>query len=353
MPSIVKNEASAVYVNSSFQATALLGYSKVMNHLRHQINRVAATDVSVFLLGESGTGKELVAAEIHAKSLRKNKLFLPINCGAISPQLIESELFGHEKGSFTGADRLHRGYFERANEGTLFLDEIIEMPVSLQAKFLRVLETGRYTRVGGDHELQSDVRIIAATNQNPSHAIKEGYFRLDFYHRLNTFPIQIAALRERGEDIELLVRHFLNEFNHLHGTKKTLSSKMMPELRRCLWPGNVRELRNFIQRACILADEVVDFSVPVSVTDLSTTDSKHLAIRVGITLAEVDRQLILATLSYCNGAKKRTAHLLGISLKTLYNRLEEYGDTQPLHVIAEVNTLQKRGTHFMIGDKYV
>ncbi|MFZ4692851.1 MAG: helix-turn-helix domain-containing protein, partial [Burkholderiaceae bacterium] len=161
------------------------------------------------------------------------------------------------------------------------------------------------------------------------------------------------ALRERGEDIELLVRHFLNEFNHLHGTKKTLSSKMMPELRRCLWPGNVRELRNFIQRACILADEVVDFSVPVSVTDLSTTDSKHLAIRVGITLAEVDRQLILATLSYCNGAKKRTAHLLGISLKTLYNRLEEYSDTQPLHVIAEVNTLQKRGTHFMIGDKYV
>lgn len=353
MSSIARKETAAVYVNSTFQATALLGYSKAMNHLRHQINRVAATDVSVFLLGESGTGKELVAAEIHAKSLRKNKLFLPINCGAISPQLIESELFGHEKGSFTGADRLHRGYFERANEGTLFLDEIIEMPISLQAKLLRVLETGKFTRVGGDHELQSDVRIIAATNQNPSNAIKEGYFRLDFYHRLNTFPIQIAPLRERGEDIELLTRHFVNEFNHLHGTKKSLSTTMLPELRRCLWPGNVRELRNFIQRACILADEVIDLPAPASVTDLSTTDSKHLAIQVGITLAQVDRQLILATLSFCNGAKKRTAHLLGISLKTLYNRLEEYSDSQPVNLIAEPCAQQRRDTYFMIGEKHV
>lgn len=353
MPSIVKNEASTVYVNSSFQATALLGYSKAMNHLRHQINRVASTDVSVFLLGESGTGKELVAAEIHAKSFRKNKLFLPINCGAISPQLIESELFGHEKGSFTGADRLHRGYFERANEGTLFLDEIIEMPVSLQAKFLRVLETGKFTRVGGDHELHSDVRIIAATNQNPSHAIAQGFFRLDFYHRLNTFPIHIAALHERGEDIELLARHFLNEFNHVHGTRKILSTKMMPELRRYLWPGNVRELRNFIQRACILADEVVDLPAPVSETDLSPAESRHLAIRVGITLAEVDRQLILATLTFCSGAKKRAAHLLGISLKTLYNRLEEYSNTQPSQVISEAYTLQRRDYPFIIGEKHV
>ena len=351
MPSVIKNREPIVYVNPAIQTTALLGYSKAMNHLRHQINRVATTDVSVFLLGESGTGKELVAAEIHAKSLRKNKLFLPINCGAISPQLIESELFGHEKGSFTGADRLHRGYFERAHEGTLFLDEIIEMPVALQAKFLRVLETGKFTRVGGDNEIQSDVRIIAATNQNPSHAIAEGYFRLDFYHRLNTFPIRIAALRERGEDIELLARHFLNEFNQVHGTQKILSKKMMPELRRCLWPGNVRELRNFIQRACILADEIVDLPAPVGVADASTTDSRHLAIRVGITLAEVDRQLILATLSVCSGAKKRAAHLLGISLKTLYNRLEEYSDNQQSHVIAEACTLPRRYVPFIIGEK--
>ena len=351
MPSVIKNREPIVYVNPAIQTTALLGYSKAMNHLRHQINRVATTDVSVFLLGESGTGKELVAAEIHAKSLRKNKLFLPINCGAISPQLIESELFGHEKGSFTGADRMHRGYFERANEGTLFLDEIIEMPVALQAKFLRVLETGKFTRVGGDNEIQSDVRIIAATNQNPSHAIAEGYFRLDFYHRLNTFPIRIAALRERGEDIELLARHFLNEFNQVHGTQKILSKKMMPELRRCLWPGNVRELRNFIQRACILADEIVDLPAPVGVADASTTDSRHLAIRVGITLAEVDRQIILATLSVCSGAKKRAAHLLGISLKTLYNRLEEYSDNQQSHVIAEACTLPWRYVPFIIGEK--
>jgi two-component system, NtrC family, response regulator AtoC len=353
MPSAIKKEALNNYINSPYQATALLGYSKAMNHLRHQINRVATTDVSVFLLGESGTGKELVAAEIHSKSLRKDKLFLPINCGAISPQLIESELFGHEKGSFTGADRLHRGYFERANEGTLFLDEIIEMPVALQAKFLRVLETGKFTRVGGDNEIQSDVRIIAATNQNPSHAITEGYFRLDFYHRLNTFPIQIAALRERGEDVELLARHFLNEFNHLHGTKKILSTKIIPELRRCLWPGNVRELKNYIQRAYILADEVIDFPPSVGVADAYTTDSRHLAIRVGITLAEVDRQLIMATLSLCSGAKKRAAHLLGISLKTLYNRLEEYSDTQPSQVIADAHILQRRDVPFTIGEKHV
>jgi DNA-binding NtrC family response regulator len=353
MPSVIKNREQKVYVNPPFKTTALLGYSKAMNHLRHQINRVATTDVSVFLLGESGTGKELVAAEIHAKSLRNNKLFLPINCGAISPQLIESELFGHEKGSFTGADRLHRGYFERANEGTLFLDEVIEMPVSLQAKFLRVLETGKFIRVGGDNEIQSDVRIIAATNQNPSHAIAEGYFRLDFYHRLNTFPIRIAALRERGEDIELLARHFLNEFNHLNGTRKIISAKMMPQLRQCLWPGNVRELRNFIQRACILADEIVDLPAPVGVADASTTGSRHLAIRVGITLAEVDRQLIMATLSFCGGAKKRAAHLLGISLKTLYNRMEEYSEIQPSPITSEINALPRRYAPFITGEKHV
>jgi DNA-binding NtrC family response regulator len=337
----------------SVRATALVFDDPVSKRLLDQIERIAPSDATVLIMGETGTGKELVARHIHALSKRSQKTFGALNCAALSENLIESELFGHEKGSFTGADRLHRGYFERANEGTLFLDEIIEMPISLQAKFLRVLETGKYTRVGGDRELQSDVRIIAATNQNPSDAINEGYFRLDLYHRLNTFPIQIAALRERGEDIELLARHFLNEFNHLHGTKKTLSTKMMPELRRCLWPGNVRELRNFIQRACILADEVVDLFAPVGVTDLSTTVSRHLAIRVGVTLAEVDRQMTLATLSFCNGAKKRTAHLLGISLKTLYNRLEEYSDTQPLHVIADAYALQRRDTHFMIGEKHV
>ena len=250
-------------------------------------------------------------------------------------------------------DRLHRGYFERANEGTLFLDEVIEMPVSLQAKFLRILETGKFTRVGGDNEIQSDVRIIAATNQNPSHAIAEGYFRLDFYHRLNTFPIRIAALRERGEEIELLARHFLNEFNHLNGTRKIISAKMMPQLRQCLWPGNVRELRNFIQRACILADEIVDLPAPVGVADASTTGSRHLAIRVGITLAEVDRQLIMATLSFCGGAKKRAAHLLGISLKTLYNRMEEYSEIQPSPITSEINALPRRYAPFITGEKHV
>jgi DNA-binding NtrC family response regulator len=258
MPSAIKNEASNSYINSPYQATALLGYSKSMNHLRHQINRVAVTDVSVFLLGESGTGKELVAAEIHSKSSRKNKLFLPINCGAISPQLIESELFGHEKGSFTGADRLHRGYFERANEGTLFLDEIIEMPVSLQAKFLRVLETGKFTRVGGDHELYSDVRIIAATNKNLKDEIAKGNFREDLYHRLSVIIIEVPSLNNRIEDVPLLANHFLQTICNDYGIPvKAIQADAVKELMDIQWTGNIREFRNVVERLIILGEKEI------------------------------------------------------------------------------------------------
>ncbi len=193
----------------SVQSTTLLGHSAAMHTLRKQIHRLAVTEASVFIVGESGTGKELAAQEIHALSQRKQQIFLPINCGAISPQLLESELFGHEKGSLTGADRLHKGYFERARGGTLFLDEIIEMPVASQVKLLRVLETKKFARIGGNHMLDSDVRIIAATNQCSVKAIAEVRFRLDLYHRLNILPIQLPSLRERIEDIELLARYFL------------------------------------------------------------------------------------------------------------------------------------------------
>ena len=306
-------------------APQLLGGSAAMQTLRDHIARVAPTEASVLLLGESGTGKELVAQNIHAQSRRQRQPFLPVNCGAISPQLIESEIFGHEKGSFTGADRQHKGYFERATGGTLFLDEVVEMPVELQVKLLRVLETGTFMRIGSNQELHIDVRIVAATNRDPETAIAEGRLRLDLFHRLNVFPLPVPPLRERGDDIGLLAQHFLAELNAAHCTAKQLSSRTTAMLQAWHWPGNVRELRNFIQRAYILSDQLIDTQVLGPGPAQGSAATLTLAVPVGSTLADADRRLIFATLELCGGVKKRAADLLGISLKTLYNRLEEYG----------------------------
>jgi two-component system response regulator AtoC len=304
----------------------MLGAAPVMQKLYNHIGRVSPTEATVLLLGESGTGKELAAQTIHDLSLRQKQPFLPVNCGAISPQLIESEIFGHEKGSFTGADRQHKGYFERSNGGTLFLDEITEMPVELQVKLLRVLETGAFMRIGSNQELETDVRVIAASNRDPEDAIAEGKLRLDLYHRLNVFPLVIPPLRDRGEDIELLAQHFLDELNAAHGTFKIISPDGLACLNNYHWPGNVRELRNYIQRAFILSDQVIDAAaLAPAVTSSHSPVGLTLAIPVGTSLAEVDRKLIFATLELCGGVKKRAADILGISLKTLYNRLEEYG----------------------------
>lgn len=305
--------------------TRLMGDSAAMQTLSEHISRVAPTEATVFLLGESGTGKELVAQKIHAQSPRHHQPFLPINCGAISPQLIESEIFGHEKGSFTGADRQHKGYFERACGGTLFLDEVVEMPVNLQVKLLRVLETGTFMRIGSHQTLSADVRIIAATNRDPEIAIDEGRLRLDLFHRLNVFPLRIPPLRDREHDIELLARHFLAELNSIHGTAKTLPESAIGVLRSHHWPGNVRELRNFVHRTYILSDEVVDVQMLEPLPTSCHASEITLSIPVGTSLADVDRKLIFATMALCGGVKKRAADLLGISLKTLYNRLEEYG----------------------------
>ncbi|MCM0043642.1 MAG: sigma-54 dependent transcriptional regulator [Burkholderiaceae bacterium] len=318
----------------SAAAPQLLGASPVMQTLRDHIDRVAPTEASVLLLGESGTGKELVAQNIHARSPRHRQPFLPVNCGAISPQLIESEIFGHERGSFTGADRQHKGYFERASGGTLFLDEVIEMPIELQVKLLRVLETGAFMRIGSNQELGTDVRIIAATNRDPEAAIAEGRLRLDLYHRLNVFPLRIPALRERGHDIDILARHFLDEFNAAHGTAKQIPPSALVALCNYHWPGNVRELRNFMQRAYILSDQVLDTPTLEAGPARCSAMALTLAIPVGTSLADVDRKLIFATLELCGGVKKRAADLLGISLKTLYNRLEEYGNDDRAAAIA-------------------
>ena len=216
-----------------------------------------AHGASVLIAGETGTGKEVVAQAIHSLSHRSKEAFLPLNCGAVSAALIESELFGHERGSFTGADRLHRGYFERADRGTLFLDEITEMPGDLQVRLLRVLETSVVGRVGGTQTLEINVRIIAATNQRPEEAIAAGLLREDLLYRLNVFPLMLPPLRERGEDVVLLADAFLGDLNVAEGTAKKFTAACLERLRRHAWPGNVRELRNVVHRAFILAEENV------------------------------------------------------------------------------------------------
>jgi two-component system response regulator AtoC len=304
----------------------ILGGSPRMQLLYDQVSRVAPTSATVLLIGESGTGKELAAQTVHELSRRRDAPFLPLNCGAVAPQLIESELFGHERGSFTGADRQHKGFFERANGGSLFLDEITEMPMELQVKLLRVLETGSLLRVGGTQNITCDVRVIAATNREPEKVVAEGKLREDLYHRLNVFPIRLPPLRERGADMEQLAQYFLDELNRIEGTSKTFSREALVRLYQHSWPGNVRELKNYVQRAYIMADEVIECDVAVSGPTPRQDAGTTITIRVGTPLEEVERRVTLATLAYCGHVKRKAAEILGVSLKTLYNRLEAYGE---------------------------
>ncbi len=311
----------------------LWGRSEPMQRVYDKIARVAPTAVSVFVVGESGTGKEVVAQTIHDLSRRRKQPFLAVNCGAISPQLIESELFGHEKGSFTGAMRQHRGFFERAHGGTLFLDEVTEMPLELQVKLLRVLETGTFMRVGSTDVIETDVRIVAATNRQPADAVGSGKLREDLYYRLNVFQITLPPLRERLEDVDLLAMHFLEALNASEGVSRRFSPNALAQLKQYHWPGNVRELRNVVQRAAIMADgSLIDYvplgdeaTPPPTPEPKARAEGPVLTIRIGSSIADVEKQLIFATLDHCGGVKERTADVLGISLKTLYNRLREYG----------------------------
>jgi two-component system response regulator AtoC len=301
----------------------LIGASPAMQAVYDLIGRVARTDASVLITGETGAGKDVVAQTIHSQSRRSKEAFVPVNCGAISANLIESELFGHERGSFTGADRQHKGYFERAHRGTLFLDEITEMPPELQVRLLRVLETATLTRVGGSEPIKTDVRVLAATSLRGDEAVAAGKLREDLFYRLNVFPIALPPLRERGDDVELLAEQCLRELNASSGTAKRFTRACLERLRRHSWPGNVRELRNVVQRAFILAEEDVGVdSLPLGVTE--TLPASSFVMRVGTPVAEMERRLILATLDQCEGDKKKAADVLKISLKTLYNRLNEY-----------------------------
>ena len=305
----------------------MTGRSESMRKVYGLIQRVAETEASVFVTGESGTGKELVAGTVHALSRRGTHPFLAVNCGSLSPTLIESELFGHEKGSFTGADRRRIGYFERAHGGTLLLDEITEMPLELQVKLLRVLETGTVTRVGATEATPVDVRILAASNRDPLGAVAQGVLREDLFYRLNVFPIELPPLRERGADISLLAQHFLDQLNGREGTAKRFMPGALTLMQSCAWPGNVRELKNAVERAAILADELIDVDdLPTlkSTDEIPDGDESVLRVKIGSRLAEVERRMILATLEALGGHKARTAERLGISLKTLYNRLNMY-----------------------------
>jgi two-component system response regulator AtoC len=301
----------------------LIGAAESMQRLYDFLARIARSEATVLVLGETGTGKDLVAQAIHSMSRRAKEAFVPVNCGAVSPSLIESELFGHERGSFTGADRSHRGFFERANRGTLFLDEITEMPAELQVKLLRVLETGALNRVGGSDMIKVDIRVIAATNRRPEEAVAAGKLREDLLYRLNVLPVELPPLRERRDDIELLAEYFLDELNKEGGTSKRFTGAALLRLRSHSWPGNVRELRNVIHRAYILAEGDIGLdTLPLGVAE--DTPATGLVLKVGTSIAEAERRLVLATLEHFEGDKKKTAAMLKISLKTLYNRLNVY-----------------------------
>jgi len=302
----------------------MIGSSPGMQEVYQAILRVAPTDVPVLIVGESGTGKELVAEALHGLSSRTEREWRAVNCAAISPTLIESELFGHEKGSFTGATRQHRGFFEQASGGTLFLDEIAEMPLELQAKLLRALESGMILRVGGERPVPVDVRVIAATNRDPDEAVRDGRIREDLYYRIGAFRIRLPPLRDRGEDLMLLAEHFLSRLNKERATNKRFTRGVRERLPAYSWPGNVRELHNAVQQAYLVADDEITPQCFLLGEGEARSNGK-IAIEIGVSLAEADRRLILATLDRFAGDKKKAAETLGISLKTLYNRLHAYG----------------------------
>jgi DNA-binding NtrC family response regulator len=309
----------------------IVGASPAMRKVMDLVEKVAPSKASVVITGQSGTGKEMVARAIHQLSPRKDKPFIAINCSAIPAGLMESEMFGHERGAFTGADQRRLGSWELADGGTLFLDEVGEIPIELQAKFLRVLEEERLRRLGGKSEISVDVRVISATNRDLKEEIKGGGFREDLYFRLNVFHIPLAPLKERREDISLLVQHFIDRFSREGGKRmKGISPQALKLLQDYAWPGNIRELRNTLERGVILCGPGI-IDVEHLPAELSTGggESAYLKLPFGLPLREVEKEYILNTLSRLQNNKARTAQALGISEKTLYNKLYRYSGKGP------------------------
>lgn len=321
-------------VMESLDAKALfpgvIGESRALRGVLSQVAKVAPSEATVLLTGESGTGKDLFANTIHTHSKRKDKPFVAVNCAAIPPGLMESELFGHEKGAFTGAIAVKKGKFEQASGGTLFLDEIGDMPVETQAKILRALENGEAERVGGAKPVRFNVRLVAATNKNLQDMITRSEFREDLYHRLNVFPILLPPLRVRPEDIPMLCSHFLERF----GPGLTLSMEALQLLMAYSWPGNVRELRNSLERATVLADErgmVLPEHLPAQLRLVSATEPQlpvmpeSRARDLDERLEEIEKSLIIAALIKSHGVQVRAAEMLGIKERSLWHRIKKLG----------------------------
>ncbi|PYY15576.1 MAG: transcriptional regulator [Acidobacteria bacterium] len=310
----------------------LVGKSKKMQEIFALVERVAPTTASILITGESGTGKEVVARTLHDLSARKAKPFVAINCSAIPETLIESEIFGHEKGAFTGALERRAGCFELAEEGTLLLDEIGEMPIATQAKLLRVLEDRKFRRLGSKVETEANVRVLAATNKVPEEAVAAGQLRNDLYYRMNVFNIHMPPLRDHKEDLPDLMEALVNDLNEKHGTDvSSIDDSVTKAFQTYSWPGNVRELRNTIERAVILAGskviETKHLPPGFGTAQVRTAELDPNAIHLGVgtTVEEAEKQLILRTLASTSNNKTRAAEILGISLKTLHNKLKEYG----------------------------
>jgi DNA-binding NtrC family response regulator len=310
----LKEELKSQYVPN------IIGKSKKMREVYNLINKVAETDASVLILGESGTGKELVAEAIHAQSKRAEQRFIAVNCAAMPETLLESELFGHEKGAFTGATERKIGFFELAHQGTLFLDEIGDVSLGIQAKLLRVLQNKEIIRVGGRDKISVDARVITATNRNLEEMITAGSFRSDLYYRINIFPLKLPPLRERKEDIPELIEYFLNRLG-----EKGITSQAKMKLMEYDWPGNIRELLNILERAAIVAETTIDIQHLPNIDTDQKSRSNYLNIPdEGINLDEVEKNLIYNALQKSAGNKTKAAKLLGITRRRLYSMIERF-----------------------------
>ncbi len=303
----------------------MIGKSAELNKVRAIIQKAAPTKASVLITGESGVGKELVAKAIHEQSPRKNMPLITVHCAALSESLLESELFGHEKGAYTGADNIQKGRFELANGGTIFLDEIGEINLSTQVKLLRVLQDKTIERVGAENSISIDVRVVAATNKNLEEEVKAGRFREDLYYRLNVVRIEMPSLKDRKDDIPLLMHSFLREFN-LENQKniKGFDNHSKSAMLKYSWPGNIRELRNCVESAVVMCtgDEITIQDLPSSIRDSS--EEKVISIPLGIPMEEAEKIIIQENLAANNGNKSKTADVLGIGRKTLHRKLEEW-----------------------------
>jgi two-component system response regulator HydG len=324
---LVENESLRKQLEEVTRDREIIGASGEIRRLMNLVAQVAPSSARVLILGESGTGKELFARALHFKSERRNGPFVAINCAAIPESLIESELFGHEKGAFTGADRRKEGRFKQADGGTLFLDEIGEMPLGLQTKLLRVIQEMEFHRVGGTEPVKVDVRVLASTNRKLPEEVAAGRFREDLYYRLSVISLEIPALRDRREDVPLLAQHFLAKFARANGKPvKGLTREALDRLMAYHWPGNVRELENVMERAVILCSgEAVDVAELPEQLAAQPRSEPWIRIPIGTPLDQVERRLIEETLKWTGGDKKLAASVLNTSLRTLYRRLEEYG----------------------------